>query len=376
MELLFMAGIKKKASRWAFALAGFCIAFSLQSPPLYAWGPGPNPISSIDEAHKAVWKIQNGKPGDDSWTSSGTAFAIGDRYFVTNFHVWNDLLNRSQAIEKIHLLQRGHRRTLRVHKLLAVSGTYDLALFEIKGSVEKYLGLAKDSRLEKSQPFSALGYPEGSLAHVGQMWGTRYYEDAWLYGFGNYHYTGFGGMSGGPVLNGRGEAIGMQAQSDANVTFAIKLEYLNKLLSSKIGIACSRPFKPGLCLREGKVKVKSEAGRGNAVAQYQLGRKDSYVNETDRERAESLDWLKASARKGFPPSMRNLANLKVHGQRGMEKDLRSAASLYEGAAAQGEPAAIYTLIQMYFYGIGKDKDMDKAFEVAQPAVNLGYFPVV
>ena len=51
-----------------------------------------------------------------------------------------------------------------------------LALFEIKGSVEKYLGLAKDLRLEKGQPFSALGYPEGTLAHVGQMWGTRYYE--------------------------------------------------------------------------------------------------------------------------------------------------------------------------------------------------------
>ena len=50
MELLFMAGKRKKASRWAFALAGFCIAFSLLSPPLYAWEPGPHPISSIDEA--------------------------------------------------------------------------------------------------------------------------------------------------------------------------------------------------------------------------------------------------------------------------------------------------------------------------------------
>ncbi len=74
--------------------------------------------------------------------------------------------------------------------------------------------------------------------------------------------------------------------------------------------------------------------------------------------------------------MSALANLKVHGEKGVEKDLQSAASLYEGAATQCEPAAIYTLMQMYYYGIGKDKDIDKVFEVAQPAVNLGYFPVV
>ena len=375
-----MACVSEKATSWTCFLAGFWVAFSLMSPPAHAWEPGPNPISSIDEAHKAVWKIQNFAPGvrfgSGKGHSTGTTFAISERYFVTNFHVWNDLVNRNQALEKIHLMQRGHSRALKVHKLLAVSGTYDIALFETKGSVEKYLGLAKDPRLEKAQPLSALGYPEGVLAHVGQMWGTHYYEDAWVYGFGNYHYTGFGGMSGGPVLNGRGEAIGMEAQSDANVTYAIKLEYLHKLLSSKIGVVCSRPFRPGRCIRDGKEKVKRGAATGNAVARYQLGRGDSYVNETSRDRAESLDWLEASARNGFPPAMRRLANLKVHGQRGLEKDLRSAASLYEGAAARGEPAAIYTLVQMYYYGIGKKKDIDKAFEVAKPAVKLGYFPVV
>ena len=242
MELILMAGIKKKASRWVFALAGFCIAFSLLSPPAHAFIGvlERRPVSSLERAHRAVWKIQNIGKG-----FRGTAFAIGRKYFLAAFHTWNGLLKKGRTLGDIHLVQEGNGSTLTVSRLLAVSGTYDIALFEIKGSVEKYLGLAKGSRLEKSQPLSALGYPEGTLAHVGQMWGTRYYENAWLYGFGNYHYTGFGGMSGGPVLNGRGEAIGMQAQSDANVTFAIKLDYLHKLLSSKIGIACSRPFMPG-----------------------------------------------------------------------------------------------------------------------------------
>ena len=103
MKSLFMTEKSSKISRWVFVLACFCITFSLQSPALYAWEPGPNPISSIDEAHKAVWKIQNFAPdvrfGSGKGHSTRTAFAIGERYFVTNFHVWNDLVNRSQALE-------------------------------------------------------------------------------------------------------------------------------------------------------------------------------------------------------------------------------------------------------------------------------------
>ena len=109
---------------------------------------------------------------------------------------------------------------------------------------------------------------------------------------------------------------------------------------------------------------------------FDRDRRDSYVNESAREQAESLGWLKASARNGFPPAMMHLANLKVDGERGVEKDLGSAASLYERAAERGEPAATYTLMQMYYYGMGKVKDVEKAHAMAQEGVARDYVPIV
>ena len=167
-----------------------------------------------------------------------------------------------------------------------------------------------------------------------------------------------------------------QATADANMLYGVRSRHLHGLLTYRVGILCPRPREPESCLRAGKRNAGRIAGAGNAVARYQLGREDSYVNETDRERAASLNWLEASARNGFPFAMRALANLKVHGQRGVEKDLGSAASLYERAAARGEPAATYTLIQMYYYGMGKARDVEKAFEMAQKEVAQDYVPIV
>ena len=373
MELILMAGIKKKASRWVFALAGFCIAFSLLSPPAHAFIGvlERRPVSSVERAHRAVWKIQNIGKG-----FRGTAFAIGRKYFLAAFHTWNGLLKKGRTLGDIHLVQEGNGSTLTVSRLLAVSATYDLALFETRESVEDYLGLAEGFSLKRGERLFGLGYRRGSFFKaVPKRKGGSYYQDVWVFGFAANH-ADLRGMSGGPLLNARGKVIGLQATADANMLYGVKSKYLHGLLTYRVGILCPQPREPGSCLRAGKRNAGRMARAGNAVAQYQLGRGDSYVNETDQERAESLDWLKASARKGFPLSMRTLANLKVHGERGVAKDLQSAASLYEGAAAQGEPAALYTLIQMYYYGIGKVRDVEKAHEMAQKGIARDYAPVV
>ena len=161
-----------------------------------------------------------------------------------------------------------------------------------------------------------------------------------------------------------------------NMLYGVRSRHLHGLLTYRVGILCPRPREPVSCLPAGKRDTRRMAGTGNAVARYQLGRGDSYVNETDREQAKSLGWLKASARSGFPFAMRALANLKVDGERGVEKDLGSAASLYERAAARGEPAATYTLMQMYYYGMGRVRDVGKALEMAQKGVARDYVPIV
>ena len=373
MKSLFMIEKNSKISGWAFVLACICITFSLLSPPAQAFIGvlERRPVTSAQRVHRAVWKLENVGEG-----YYGTAFAIGRKYFLAAFHTWNDLLREGRTLGDIHLVQEGNGRTLTVSRLLAVSATYDLVLFEVNGSVEYYLGLARGFAPGRGERLYALGYRGGSLFKaVPKRKGGGYYHDAWLFGFAANH-ADLRGMSGGPLLNARGKVIGLQATADANMLYGVRSRHLHGLLPYREGILCPRPREPGFCLRAGKRNTRRLAREGNAVARYQLGRGDSYVNETARERTASLGWLEASARNGFPPAMRRLANLKVDGERDVEKDLGSAASLYERAAARGEPAATYTLIQMYYYGMGRIKDVEKALEMTQKGVARDYVPIV
>ena len=373
MKSIFRAWIWKTAARWACFLAGFSITFSLLCPPADAFIGvlEHRPVSSAERVHRAVWKLENVGKG-----YRGTAFAIGRKYFLATFHTWNGLLKEGRNLGDIHLVQDGNGRTLTVSRLLAVSATYDLALFEINGSVKTYLGVAKGFALGRGERLFALGYRDGSLFKaVPKSRGGSYYQDDWVFGFAANH-ADLRGMSGGPLLNARGKVVGLQATADANMLYGVRSRHLHGLLTYRVGILCPRPREPESCLHAGKRYVKRMARAENAVARYQLGRGDSYVYETDRERAASLGWLEASARNGFPFAMRALANLKVHGQRGVKKDLGSAASLYERAAARGEPAATYTLMQMYYYGMGRIKDVEKAHAMARKGVARDYVPIV
>ncbi len=373
MELFFIALKRKKAPRWAFVLACICIAFMLPSPPAHAFIGvlERRPVSSVERVHRAVWKIENVGEG-----YYGTAFAISRKNFLAAFHTWNGLLKEGRTLGDIHLVQEGNGRTHTVSRLLAVSATYDLALFEINGSVEDYLALAKGFTLGRGERLYTLGYLGGALFKaVPESRGGGYYQDDWVYGFAANH-ADLRGMSGGPVFDSKGKVVGLQATAGTNMLYGVRSRHLHGLLTYRVGILCPRPREAKSCLRAGKKDTRRIAGAGNAVARYQLGHGDSYVNETDRERLASIDQLKASARNGFPFAMRALANLKVHGQRGLEKDLASAASLYERAAARGEPAATHTLIQMYYYGMGKVKDVDKALAMAQKGVARDYVPIV
>ena len=373
MKSLFMTEKSSKISGWAFALACFCITFLFLSPPVHAFIGvlERRHVTSAQRVHRAVWKIENVGEG-----YYGTAFAIGRKYFLAAFHTWNGLLKEGRTLGGIHLAQDGNDRTLTVSRLLAVSATYDLALFEINGSVEDYLGLAKGFDPGRGERLYALGYRDGSLFKaVPKSRGGGYYQDDWVLGFAANH-DDLRGMSGGPLLNARGKMVGLQATTDANMLYGVRSRHLHGLLTYRVGILCPRPREPESCLRAGKRNAGNNARAGNAVARYQLGRGDSYVNETTRERATSLGWLNASARSGFPFAMRALANLKVHGQRGVKKDLGSAASLYERAAERGEPAATYTLIQMYYYGMGRARDVKKALEMARKGVARDYAPIV
>ena len=160
MKSLFMTEKSSRISRWAFVPACICITFSLLCPPADAFIGvlERRPVSSTERVHRAVWKIENVGEG-----YYGTAFAIDRKYFLAAFHTWNGLLKEGRNLGDVHLVQDGNDRTLTVSRLLAVSATYDLALFEVNGSVEDYLGLAKGFSPVRGGRLYSLGYRNGSL---------------------------------------------------------------------------------------------------------------------------------------------------------------------------------------------------------------------
>lgn len=341
MDSTFMAGKRNYARRLVSAALDFWIAFTLLNVPAHTFIGvfERRPISSVERVHRAVSKIENVGVG-----YYGAAFAIGRKYFLAAFYTWICLLKKGRSMKDIHLVQKGNGQTLAVSRLLAVSATYDLALFEINGSVKDYLGLAKGFTLGRGERLYALGYRGGALLKAApKSRGGSYYQNDSVYGFAANH-TDLRGMRAGPLFDARGKVVGLQSTANENMLYGVRSIHLHGLLTYGVGILCPRPRAPASCLRAGKGNAGKMAKAGNAVARYQLGRGDSSVNETERERAESLDWIKESTRNGFPFAMRELANLMVYGRRGVEKDLVSAASLYERASARGEPAATYTLM--------------------------------
>ena len=127
--------------RWRPSLAG---AFVLLLVSVLAYGPPHAAAESM--ADLAVWQIVNKKR-----TYTGTAFAIGERHFLTNAHVIEGFVDHDS--KQIVLRQQGNALELTVnYHRVALSLTYDLALFTTREAVEHVLELAgRETAIRESQ---------------------------------------------------------------------------------------------------------------------------------------------------------------------------------------------------------------------------------
>ena len=178
MEFIHLKGKTMKLASLArkFApsvtLSAFLLFLVAFQSPFEASG---SPLLQVEKAHHAVWEVNNYNMKSEDLCgekrhSRGTAFAISPNIFVTDFHVLSGFLSRCSDIEGISLRQENNSVRLKVRRILAVSATYDLALFEIKGNVENYLNFAEVFSLERErQPLSVVGYLKHSVNRVRQV---------------------------------------------------------------------------------------------------------------------------------------------------------------------------------------------------------------
>ena len=193
----------------------------------------------VKDVTSAVWKTTDGRG------YTGAAFAIAPESsrnstrtnrFITNAH----LLRYASRRDELTLSQEGSSRRLKVHRVLAISITYDLALLETTEAVSSYVELDDSLSEGEEGPFYGIGYRQRSFTYLRPV-SDSVYEDNFFYAFAT-HQTDLGGSSGGPILNSQGQVVAISGITvNANIIYGLKVKYINQFLSQgprEIGVDC------------------------------------------------------------------------------------------------------------------------------------------
>ena len=327
----------------------------------------------LEDAPHAVWQINNYgmkiKPASGTYSPHrGSAFAISPNTFLTSFHFFRNIVYGSTSLNDLALIQEHNSTVLKVNRLLSVSATYDLVLFEIKGSVENHLNLAEYFSVNDSHQLSLLGYLDGAAAEVQSVQEINY-EDPLSYGFPTDR-SNLSGISGGPTLNERGEVVGVAyiAPKPLPYIYIIKTEHIQKFMAGSLGLECSSlDLKP--CILRGIDRAEDLAQKGDPIAQYQLASQSSKIALKDP--SLTLLWLKESAQSGFAPSQFLLGQKYYQGEDNLKKDFKTAFYWYEKAARQNQLLSQRMLGNMYYYGHGVEKNLELSTHWLQKAADHG-----
>ena len=375
-------------------LGVFCLSFQSRAYALDATPHKPFAMSvnlgdsgfQGEGGEDAVWKIHNVKPGEKPLAEKhfhGTAFFISPNRFITNFHVLHDLLGKDIPLRDITLSQEKGLVELKISRLLSVSAIYDLALVEIEGSVKDYLSLGESRSLGKE--LSVIGYVEDFLAKIRQIKEVTY-EDELSYLFAvdvkgivrvsegpvldnqvSVLDTNIMGASGGPVLDHQGKVVGVVHSGFGNIVHSVNFESFKKFLAGEEGSTCSQPILPRSCFKEESEVIKKRAEEGDALAQYQIGRMDSYI---EREPEVAIHWLQESANSDIHQAQNDLGLNYFYGHNGVAMDLGLAFALFHRAAEKGYVVSQYSLAIIYYQRKTKE-NLDLAFSWFKKAADQG-----
>ena len=314
---------------------------------------------NLENLVQYVWKISNS-------TGNGTAFAIGPNQFITNFHVMLSILKGVESSEEIVLSQKG--KTLSFNRLLKINSIYDLVLFETKESLGDYLHIT-DVSIEAGEKLFTIGYPQGVLTIVKKTARVTY-EDDWSYGF-SVNHSKLHGISGGPVLNEKGQIAGIASFSAINTLYTIKTKHLEEFVKGDTALDCSHFSNISSCFNREIENLKTKAEQGEMFSQYKLAH--MYYDSEGVEKNLAFYWFEKSAEQGYAPAQMALSSMYYKGD-GVEKNLELAFDWAEKSAEQDYAPAQMTLSRMYYKGDGVEKNLELAFDWAEKSAEQDYAP--
>ncbi len=156
----------------------------------------------------------------------GSGFFVGDGIIATNYHVM-------KGAKYAHCYTNDSITRYKIEGYIGVYKSADLILLKVSGLNRPPIKLS-DAKLEIGQKIYVIGSPKGLAATISDgivsalrnFVGNRYIQITAPISPGS---------SGGPVLNSRGELIGVSKASieeGQNLNFAIPIEYLKSLLNT------------------------------------------------------------------------------------------------------------------------------------------------
>ncbi|MBK6771904.1 MAG: trypsin-like peptidase domain-containing protein [Ignavibacteria bacterium] len=227
-----------------------------------------NASDIFKEASKCTGLISDGK-------NFGSGFFINKNTFVTNYHVINHLKENNIEI-------RAQGSVFSIDKIIEINKTVDLALIRVSDSSENYFRIANPLEIKVGQTVYAIGNPtsfdekvfkntftNGIINNIlkDKLKGRDYMMDSKVI----LHSADLNpGNSGGPLLNEKGELVGINAYIRFNIEmmkFAIHADELISLLD-----------KNGLSYLKGNISSNDKS--------------DSLINKnTDQGLLKALDSL-------------------------------------------------------------------------------------
>jgi hypothetical protein len=227
----------RRSIRTATLLATLALAAAPAAAQQAAAAPAAvTPRQIAARAHAALLMIRALDANGDT-VGLGTGFLVSpDGKFVTNYHVIQDAARLS-----VKLLEGAEYRDVSV---VAADPASDLALLQIPGaSGLPAMRMGSDALMEVGDRVFVMGNPLG-------MGGT--FTDGMVSGKRPLHGVSMlqisapisSGSSGGPVMNERGEVVGvatMMVMGGQNLNMAVPVRYLAPMLAVR---AEPRPFSP------------------------------------------------------------------------------------------------------------------------------------
>jgi TPR repeat protein len=118
-------------------------------------------------------------------------------------------------------------------------------------------------------------------------------------------------------------------------------------------------------------KIKMQAEKGDATAQFKLGVMYFNGQETAQNYKEALKWFQRAAEQQLPEAQYNVGLMYYEGK-GASQNFTEALKWFNKAAEQNNPKAQYNLGVMYSLGEGVPQDNVKAYMWLSLAYSNGF----